>query len=311
MRLEGIHHITAITGDAQRNLDFYTRVLGLRLTAKTVNQDDPSVYHLFYADEQGRPGSELTFFEYPGAPPGRAGAGMVHTIVSRVGSPAALDFWESRLGAEGVETTRAAGTLRFADFEGLTHELAVRPDVDEPLSAEHPEIPLEHALQGFDAVRAYTVDPERSKALLEKVLSAIPVGDSTWELRGKRRRGRIEYEQAPVAPGRQSAGTVHHIAWGTSAYDHPHWLKILELTGVPNSGVIDRHYFHSIYFREPSGVLFEIADDSPGFTVDVPLEQLGSTVILPPRLEPHRKDIERRLTPLPDPRAGWARTPGG
>jgi glyoxalase family protein len=309
MRLEGIHHITAITGDAQRNLDFYTRVMGLRLAAKTVNQDDPSVYHLFYADEQGRPGSELTFFEYPRATPGRAGAGMVHTIVSRVGSSGALDFWENRLGAEGVETTRAAGTLRFADFEGLTHELAVRPDADEPLSAEHPEIPLDHALQGFDAVRAYTVDPERSKALLEKVLSAIPVGDSAWELRGKRRGGRIEYEQAPVAPGRQSAGTVHHVAWGTTAYDHPHWLKILELTGVPNSGVIDRHYFHSIYFREPSGVLFEIADDAPGFTVDVPLEQLGSTVILPPRLEPHRKDIERRLTPLPDPRAGWAPTP--
>ncbi|HET8754402.1 MAG TPA: VOC family protein [Solirubrobacteraceae bacterium] len=309
MRLEGIHHITAITGDARRNLDFYTRVLGLRLAAKTVNQDDPSVYHLFYADERGRPGSELTFFEYPRATPGRAGAGMVHTIVSRVGSPAALDFWERRLGAEGVETTRAAGTLRFSDFEGLTHELAVRPDVDEPLSAEHPEIPLEHALQGFDAVRAYTVDPERSKALLEKVLSAIPVGDSAWELRGKRRGGRIEYEQAPVAAARQSAGTVHHVAWGTTAYDHPHWLKILELTGVPNSGVIDRHYFHSIYFREPSGVLFEIADDAPGFTVDVPLEELGSTVILPPRLEPHRTDIERRLTPLPDPRAGWARTP--
>jgi glyoxalase family protein len=102
---------------------------------------------------------------------------------------------------------------------------------------------------------------------------------------------------------------VHHVAWGTTAYDHPHWLKILELTGVPNSGVIDRHYFHSIYFREPSGVLFEIADDAPGFTVDVPLEQLGSTVILPPRLEPHREEIERRLTPLPDPRAGWATTP--
>jgi glyoxalase family protein len=309
MRLEGIHHITAITGDARRNLDFYTRVLGLRLTAKTVNQDDPSVYHLFYADEQGRPGSELTFFEYRGATPGRAGAGMVHTIVSRVGSSAALDFWESRLGAEGIGTTRTDGALRFADFEGLTHELAVRPDADEPLAAEHPEIPSEHALQGFDAVRAYTADPERSRALLEKVLSAIPVGDSAWELRGKRRGGRIEYERAPTAPGRQSAGTVHHVAWGTTAYDHPHWLKILELTGVPNSGVIDRHYFHSIYFREPSGVLFEIADDAPGFTVDVPLEQLGSVVILPPRLEPHRQEIERRLTPLPDPRAGWARTP--
>src|SRR4051812_22821026 len=149
MRLEGLHHITAITGDAQRNLDFYTRVVGLRLAAKTVNQDDPSVYHLFYADELGRPGSELTFFEYPGATPGRPGAGMVHTIVWRVRSPAAIDFWESRREGGGVEPTRTAGTLRFADFEGLAHELAVRPGVDEPLSAEHPEIPADHALQGF------------------------------------------------------------------------------------------------------------------------------------------------------------------
>jgi glyoxalase family protein len=308
MRLEGIHHITAITGDARRNLDFYTRVMGLRLVAKTVNQDDPSVYHLFYADERGRAGSELTFFEYPGAVPGRTGAGMIHTIVSRVGSPAALDFWETRLRAEGIEPERTADALRFSDFEGLTHELAVRPGVDEPLAAEHPEVPAEHALQGFDAVRAYTVDPDRSRALLEKVLSAIPVGEAAWELRGNRRGGRIEYDQAPSAPGRQSAGTVHHVAWGTSAYDHSHWLKILELTGVPNSGIIDRHYFHSIYFREPSGVLFEIADDAPGFTVDVPLDELGSVVILPPRLEPQRAQIERRLTPLPDPRAGWAAT---
>jgi glyoxalase family protein len=306
MRLEGIHHITAITGDAQRNLDFYTRVMGLRLVAKTVNQDDPSVYHLFYADEQGRAGSELTFFEYPGAVPGRAGAGMVHTIVSRVGSEGALDFWEARLRDEGIATERAGGTLRFSDFEGLAHELAVRRGGDEPLAAEHPEVPREHALQGFDAVRAYSADPERSRALLEKVLSAIPVGDGAWELRGDRRGSRIEYDPPPSLPGRQSAGTVHHVAWGTTAYDHPHWLKILELTGVPNSGVIDRHYFHSIYFREPSGVLFEIADDAPGFTVDVPLEQLGSVVILPPRLEPQRAQIERRLTPLPDPRAGWA-----
>jgi glyoxalase family protein len=308
MRLEGIHHITAITGDAPRNLDFYTRVMGLRLAAKTVNQDDPSVYHLFYADEQGRPGSELTFFEYPRSVPGRAGAGMVHTIVSRVGSPAALEFWERRLRGEGVETERGEDSLTFADFEGLRHELAVRPGVDEPLSAEHPEIPVDHALQGFDGVRAYSVDAERSKALLEKVLSARAVGEDAWELRGRRRGATISYDRAPTMAGRPAAGTVHHIAWGTSAYEHPHWLEVLKLTGVPNSGIIDRHYFHSIYFREPSGVLFEIADDAPGFTVDVPVEQLGSMVILPPQLESRRKDIERRLTPLPDPRAGWAPT---
>ena len=303
LRLEGIHHITAITGDARRNLDFYTRVLGLRLVAKTVNQDDPGVYHLFYADERGRPGSELTFFEYPGAIPGRPGAGMVHTIVSRVGGPAALDFWEQRLGGEAVETERVGGdALRFADFEGLRHELAVRPGVDEPLAAEHPEIPAEHALQGFDGVRAYSADPQRSRALLEKVLDARPVGDAAWELRGQRRGGTIEFEPAPADRGRQSAGIVHHVAWGTTVDEHPRWFDLLQQVGVPNSGIIDRHYFHSIYFREPSGVLFEIADDGPGFTVDVPLEQLGSVVILPPQLEPRRAEIEQRLTPLPDPR---------
>ena len=307
MRLEGIHHITAITGDARRNLDFYTRVLGLRLTAKTVNQDDPGVYHLFYADEQGRPGSELTFFEYPRATPGRPGAGMVHTIVSRVGSPAALDFWEHRLAAEDIPTERTGDeALRFGDFEGLQHELAVRPGVDEPLAAEHPEVPAEHALQGFDGVRAYSNDPERSRALLEKVLSAQPVGDAAWELRGQKRGGTIEYDRAPALAGRQSAGTVHHVAWGTNVVEHERWQELLDLVGVANSGVIDRHYFHSIYFREPSGVLFEIADDYPGFTVDVPMEQLGAVVILPPRLEARRSEIEKNLTPLPDPRAGWA-----
>jgi glyoxalase family protein len=310
MRLQGIHHITAITGDAQQNLDFYTRVLGLRLAAKTVNQDDPSVYHLFYADEQGRPGAELTFFEYPGAIPGHPGAGMVHTIVSRVGSPEALDFWERRLADEGVATQRAGDdALRFADPEGLRHELAVRPGVDEPLSAEHPEIPTEHALQGFDAVRAYSTDPERSRGLLERVLDAKRVDDATWELRGERRGAHIAYDPAPAESGRQSGGTVHHVAWGTSQADHPRWFERVQLLGIPNSGIIDRHYFHSIYFREPSGVLFEIADDGPGFTVDVPLDELGSVVILPPKLEPHRAGIEKRLTPLPDPRAGWTTSP--
>src|SRR4051795_11842555 len=144
MQLQGIHHVTAITGDARRNLDFYTRVLGLRLVAKTVNQDQPTVYHLFYADERGRAGSEMTFFEYPGAIPGRPGAGMVHTVAWRVGSPAALDFWAARLKAEGHETTRDGDALRFADPEGLEHELVVNPPGDEPLAAEHPEIPAEH-----------------------------------------------------------------------------------------------------------------------------------------------------------------------
>jgi glyoxalase family protein len=303
MRLEGIHHVTAITGDAPRNVDFYTRVLGLRMVAKTVNQDDPGVYHLFYADERGRAGSDITFFEYPGAPPGRAGDGMVHTVEWRIGSSAALDFWTLRLSDEGVATESDGDSLRFADPEGLGHELVLRTDGDEPLSAEHPEIPLDVALRGFDGVRAYASDPARSGPLLEGVLGAREAGDSTWELRGERRGGTIAYDAPPAAPGRQSAGTVHHVAWGTTVDEHPRWLDRLRDAGVQSTPVIDRHYFHSIYFREPSGVLFEIADDGPGFTVDGPVEELGSKLILPPFLEPRREEIEARLTPLPDPRA--------
>jgi glyoxalase family protein len=307
MQLEGIHHITAITGDARRNVDFYTRVLGLRMAAKTVNQDDPTVYHLFYADELARPGSELTFFEYPGARQGSAGAGMVHRIVWRVGDPAALDFWAGRLADDGIDVSRGpAGSVLFADPEGLGHEVVVTEAGDEPMAAEHPEIPAEHALQGFEAVRAYHVDPQQSAALLERLLGARPAGDGAWELRGERRGSVIAYDSPPPERGRPGAGTVHHVAWGTTVAEHPRWQDLLTEGGVQTSGIIDRHYFHSIYFREPSGVLFEIADDGPGFTVDVPLEELGSKVILPPKLEPYREQIEAQLTPLPDPRAGRA-----
>src|SRR3954468_15713945 len=304
MRLEGLHHITAITGDAARNVDFYTRVLGMRLVAKTVNQDDPSVYHLFYADERGRPGTELTFFEYPHAIPGRAGDGMVHTIVWRVGSGAALDFWAERLGVE-----RTADRVRFEDPEGLAHELVVNATGDAPLAAEHPEIPAEHALQGFDGVRAYATDPARSGALLEKVLGARRAGDEDrWELRGERRGGWIAYDPAPSERGRQSGGSVHHIAWGTTVAEHPAWQGAITAAGVHTSGIIDRTYFKSIYFREPSGVLYEIADDSPGFTVDSPVEELGRRIILPPQLESRRERSGARPPPLPAPRAGRVAT---
>lgn len=317
MRLEGIHHISAITGDAAANVDFYARVLGLRLVAKTVNQDDPSVYHLFYGSEHGRPGSEITFFEYPSAVRGRAGDGMVHTIVWRVGSAAALDFWAARLAADGVATERLdPDRLRFSDPEGLAHELAVVPHdlPDEPLRAVHPDVPAEHALQGFAGVRAYTTDVERSRPTLERLLGAREVPDdsgrhaTTFGLRGERRGGTIAYDPPPATDprGRPGAGTVHHVAWGTTVDEHPVWFARLRDAGLHSSPVVDRHYFKAIYFREPSGVLFEISDDEPGFTVDVPLEDLGSVIILPPHLEPERAAIEARLTPLPDPRAVWA-----
>ncbi|HEV7807777.1 MAG TPA: VOC family protein [Solirubrobacteraceae bacterium] len=306
MRLDGIHHISAITGDAPRNVDFYTRVLGLRMIAKTVNQDDPSVYHLFYGDEHARPGADLTFFEYPGAAPGRPGAGMVHRVVWRVGCIAALDFWEGRLAAEGVAVQGDAGGLRFADPEGLSHELVVASSSDPALIAEHPEVPAEHALQGFEGVRAYSFDPDGSAATLERLMGARRMGDvDRWELRGQRRGGWIAFDPAPAARGRQSAGVVHHVAFGTSDEDLPAWIQAVSDAGVPNSGYVDRHYFHSLYFREPGGVLYELATVEPGFTVDGPVGELGTRLILPPFLEPRREQIAARLTPLPDPRAGW------
>src|SRR5688572_13487961 len=305
MRLDGIHHISAITGDARRNVDFYTRVLGLRMIAKTVNQDDPSVYHLFYGDEEAHPGADLTFFEYPGAKPGRAGAGMVHRVVWRVGSPAALDFWAARLAAEGIETERA-DSLIFADPEGLGHELVVSEAPDPALIAAHPEVPAEHALQGFEGVRAYSAHPEGSAAMLEKIMGAERREDG-FELRGERRGGWIAFDPAPAERGRQSAGIVHHIAWGTRDAELPVWIATLDRIGVPNSGFVDRHYFHSLYFREPGGILYELATEEPGFLVDgLELDELGTKIILPPFLEDQREQIERRLTPLSNPREAWS-----
>jgi glyoxalase family protein len=302
MLLEGIHHITAITGDAPKNVDFYARVLGLRLVKKTVNQDDPTVYHLFYADELGSPGSDITFFEYPGARRGRAGAGMVHRIVWRVASEEALDFWEQRLGDEGVSTTRAPGSLRFADPEGLNLELAVVETDDAPLIAEHPEIPAELALQGFDSVRAFASQAEASREFLEQGLGFTAADGDAFEARGEERGSFYVYDEASER-GIGGAGTVHHVAWASSQQEHEAWRqRVLEAGGSPTP-VIDRFYFRSIYFREPSGVLFEIATIGPGFTTDEPLEHLGERLSLPPAFEHLRDQVEPVLTPLPDPRA--------
>jgi glyoxalase family protein len=306
MRIEGIHHITCITGDSPTNLDFYTRVLGLRLVKKTVNQDDPTVYHLFYADEQGSPGADLTFFEYPGARPGHAGVGMVHTITWRVASEDALDFWERRLADERIETTRADTTLRFTDPEGLGLELAVVETTDEPLIADHPEIPAELALLGFDGVRAYAHSPDASRRFLEEALGFDPAGEG-WEVRGDRRGSRYAYDEPPAEPGIGRAGTVHHVAWSSTMEDHEAWRRRVAEAGLHPTGIIDRFWFRSVYFREPSGVLFEIATVGPGFTTDEPLEHLGETLVLPPAFEHLRDRVEQVLTPLPNPRESWSR----
>jgi glyoxalase family protein len=303
MKLEGIHHVTCITGDAPSNVDFYVRVLGLRMVKKTVNQDDPSVYHLFYADERGSPGSDITFFEYPGVPPGRAGDGMVHTTVFRVGSEESFDFWTERLAGEGIETRREDGGLRFQDPEGLGLEFVVADAPDEPLTADAPDIPAEHRVQGFDGVRAYSSNPGNSRELLEKALGFEPRGETLWEAVGDERRGWIAYDAPPAERGLSGAGTVHHVAWASTMEDHEAWRERAQSVGMHPTPVIDRFWFRSIYFREPSGVLFEIATLGPGFTEDEPLDSLGEQLVLPPAFERFRDEIERTVTPLPDVRA--------
>ena len=311
MQLEGIHHITCITAEAQPNVDFYAGTLGLRLVKKTVNQDDPTVYHLFYADEKGSAGIDLTFFEYPGVQRGRAGDGMIHTIVWRLGSQEAVSFWEDRLREHGVDAARLApGRLRFEDPEGLTHELAAVEVADEPLIADHPEIPRAMALQGFDGVRAYSSRPGASRGLLEG-LGFRPLGEDAWEVRGARRSGWYAYDEPPAERGLQGAGTVHHIAFASEMDEHEEWARRAAAAGARPTPVIDRFYFRSIYFREPSRVLFEIATLGPGFAVDEDPATLGESLALPPKFEPYREEIEPRLKPVVSPRRAESAPPQG
>jgi glyoxalase family protein len=305
MALEGIHHITAITGDAPRNVDFYARLLGLRLVKKTVNFDAPDVYHLYYGDETGTPGSILTFFEFPGAKPGRHGDAMVHTIEWRVASEDALAFWAARLGDAGVATERDGAALHFADSEGLRHSLLAVPVDDPPLAAKAPDIPPEHALLGFHGVLAYARVPERSAGLL-RALGFERGGDTDphWRVAGAERHAVIAYEPPPSERGRTSAGTIHHIAWSVAEDDELRAYRARAMAaGADATDIVDRQYFHSVYFREPSGILFELASRDIGFAYDEPVESLGEALKLPPQYEPLRDELERRLTPLQNPRA--------
>jgi glyoxalase family protein len=308
VKLEGIHHITAITADAPGNVEFYAGVLGLRLVKKSVNQDDPTVYHLFYGDDDGSPGADLTFFEYPGSARGSAGDGMVHRIIWRVATREALQFWSDRLAAHDCVARLDEDSLRFSDPEGVQHELVASQSSDPPLSATAPEIPSEHALQGFDGVRAYASDPSRSVGLLADTLGFQSEDERTWQLRGERREGYYAYDAPPAgARALQGAGTVHHVAFASNADEHEAWRTRVADSGAHPTPVIDRFYFRSIYFREPSGVLFEIATIGPGFAVDEDAASLGERLSLPPRFEQLREQLERTLTPLPYPRDGRAK----
>src|SRR5436305_210298 len=312
MQLDGIHHITCITADAPGNVDFYARVLGMRLVKKTVNFDAPDVYHLYYGDERGAPGSILTFFEFPGAPRGRAGAGMIHRLRWRVGSEEALSAWGERLAREGVESHRAGGdhgALHFRDPEGLDLELAVTDSGDEPLAAAAEGIPSEHALLGFDGVRAYGHPVDQEERTLTEVLGFEMVSPGSYLLQGGRRHANYTHDEPPHQIGLQGAGTVHHIAWCDRDQDHEAWREHLLAAGAHPTPIIDRQYFFSIYFREPRGVLFELATPSPGFAIDEDPAHLGEELRLPPLHEHLRERLEQSLTPLTNPRAKTARSP--
>jgi glyoxalase family protein len=312
MQLQGLHHITMITGEAQKNVDFYAGVLGLRMVKKTVNFDQPDAYHLYFGDESGTPGSILTWFEFPGALRGRAGAGMIHTLQPAVADEASLDFWAERLQAHGyaserVTVTLGAGTevpaLRFEDYDGLRLELlATGADHQPPLRAQHPEIPAEHAIIGIEGARAYSTDPAGDAPLLSETLGFDRLADGEYVLRGALRHVHWAYDPAPAERGLQGAGTVHHIAFASADEDHLGWQSRVHDAGAHVTDVLDRDYFRSIYFREPRGILFELATMSPGFAVDEDPERLGEALRLPRQHEHLRAHLEHALRPVVNPR---------
>ena len=270
-----------------------------------MNFDQPDIYHLYYGDEGGTPGSILTFFEFPAAAPGRHGDGMPYRVLWRVQGQDALAFWSERLGDEGVGVSTTAGGVQFADPEGLEHDLVVDDAPDAPLAAVAGDIPSEHALLGFAGVRAYAEDRGASSAPLLDALgfAARSGADDTWQLAGDARRAAWHYD-APAGPGRQGAGSIHHVAW--SAADDAELERFREIAaraGARPTPIIDRQYFHSVYFREPSGMLFELASRNVGFAVDEPVATLGGELKLPPQYEARRAQLEQALTPIANPRA--------
>jgi len=303
MRLQGLHHVTMITGDARANVAFYAGVLGLRLVKKTVNFDQPTAYHLYFGDEHGAPGSILTWFEFAGAPRGRTGGGMIHTLELGVRSQDALDFWERRLASHRHHGERGPRSLRFEDYDGLAFVMTVVPgDGNPPLRAEHQEIPGEYAITGVEGARAYGASHDEEEPLLVRALGFTWLGSGDYRLDGEQRSFRWGYDESPEQRGRQGAGTVHHIAWASRDDDQLSWGRRARDAGCSVTDVRDRDYFKAIYFREPRGVLFEIATLSPGFAVDEDPGHLGEELRLPAQHEHMRAELERRLVAIVNPR---------
>lgn len=313
MELSGIHHLTAVTAQAARNHAFYTRTLGMRLVKKSVNQDDVSAYHLFYADGMASPGSDLTFFDWP-APREKRGTRSIVRTGLRVRNEASLKWWAARFAAEAVTqfpllTRDGRWTLDFEDFEGQRFSLVVDAN---PRAAAHPwdksPVPIEHQILGLGPITISVPNLEPTERVLTMVMSMrkareYTLADSTrvhvFETGEGGPAAELHVAVEPQAPAaRQGAGGVHHVAFRTTLADYDAWAARLEALRMPSSGPVDRYYFKSLYFREPNGVLFELATDEPGFTADEPLEHLGEKLALPPFLEGRRQEIEAGLKPL-------------
>ncbi len=305
--ISGIHHITAIASDPQRNLDFYTGVLGLRLVKLTVNFDDPGTYHFYFADAEGRPGTILTFFPWPGARRGRPGNGQVSAVAFSV-PPDALDYWQDRLRTHGVSTSAVhqrfeEAVLPLRDPDGLQLELVAHEEAPSLPAWDGGPVRAERAIRGFHHAAVWERDAEATAQLLAETFGFRPVGDDGGRFRfaAQESPGRlVDVVNRPDGEaGVMGAGAVHHIAWRTPDDEkQKKWRRALIGLGYGVTPVKDRQYFHSIYFREPGGVLFEIATDPPGFTLDESRDELGTHLKLPPWLEESRSRIEEALPDL-------------
>jgi glyoxalase family protein len=315
MELQGIHHVTAITAAVRDNHRFYTRTLGMRLVKRSVNQDDVSAYHLFYADAKGRPGTDLTFFDWP-LPRERRGAPSIARTSLRVAGRASLEWWKSRLAGEGIATGEVVErggrlALDFEDPEGQRLSLIDDEGAGDAYAWDRSPVPAAHQIRGLGPVVLSVPGLAPTGRILEQVLGMRPARE--YPHPDNPSRLVHVYEMGPGGPGaevhvavqpdlpaaRQGAGGVHHFALRTPSYEeHGAWIRRLTESRIPNTGLVDRFYFRSVYFREPNGILIEIASDGPGFAVDEDEATLGETVALPPFLEPRRAEIVARLKPI-------------
>jgi glyoxalase family protein len=307
MNLKGFHHLTAITADAPRNHHFYTSIMGMRLVKKSVNQDDVRAYHLFYADGEGSPGTDITFFDWP-AQPEQRGTNSICRTGLRVANAAAIAWWAKRFAEKGVTAADAVDelgrlTLEFEDFEGQRLALVVDESETSFKAWGKSAVPEDYQIRGLGPITLSVPDIAPTEMVLTRAMNMQKINEQgathVFKMAGAGPVGELHVKVEPsLHPASQGAGGVHHVAFNIAQEDYVQWANHLKDMRIPNSGPVDRYWFKSLYFREPNGILFEIATDGPGFHADEPMETLGESLSLPPFLEARRSTIEAGLKPL-------------